>query len=324
MRVLITAPYNELGRQKIKDTFGEVIYKPWKELGRAYSAEELMALLQESKADALITEHDEVNAEVIDQFPHLRFIGVCRGTPSNVAVDLAKEKGIAVFHTPARNAQAVAELFVSNVIAFLRNTLPAVKWLEDGKWNEGAHASYLAFKGNELMGKTIGMVGFGAVGQAIAKLTDAFSCPILYHDPFYKSENENYKIVELSTVFSEADIVSINLPVTKDTKGLIDKHLLSQMKSDALLVNLSRAIVIKREALLAILEKEKIRGAVLDVFHHEPPDELDNKLIHLPNVLGTPHIAGATFEVEDHHVTILNEQLIAWAKSEQNKNPAKL
>lgn len=320
MRILITAPYNELGRKKIIDTFGEVVYKPWKKQGRAYNAQELMGLLRESKADALITEHDEVNEEVIHEFSQLRFIGVCRGTPSNVAVDLAKEKGIMIFHTPARNAQAVAELFVSNVIAFLRNTVPAVKWLEEGKWNEGAHASYLAFKGNELMGKTIGMVGFGAVGQAIAKLTDAFSCPILYHDPFYKSDNENYKAVELSTVFAEADIISINLPVTDDTKGLIDEDLLSKMKSDALFVNLSRAVVIDREALLAILEKEKIRGAVLDVFDHEPPDELDNALIHLPNVLATPHIAGATFEVEDHHVTILNEQLLSWAKSEQKKS----
>ena len=174
------------------------------------------------------------------------------------------------------------------------------------------------------MGKTIGMVGFGAVGQAIAKLTDAFCCPILYHDPFYTSKNENYKNVQLSTLFSEADIISINLPVTEHTKGLIGERLLSQMKSDALLVNLSRAIVIKRGALLDALENNKIRGAVLDVFDHEPPDELDNKLIHLPNVLGTPHIAGATFEVEDHHVTILNEQLLAWAEIEQNKNPLKL
>ena len=319
MRILITAPYNEIGRKKITDTFGEVIYKPWKKQGRAYSAKELTALLKQSNADALITEHDEVTEDVIHQFSNLKFIGVCRGTPSNVAVDLAKEKGIAVFHTPARNAQAVAELFVSNVIAFLRNTVPAIKWLEGGKWNEGAHASYLAFKGNELMGKKIGMVGFGAVGQAIAKLTDAFLCPVLYHDPYYTAENESYKNVDLPTLFAEADIVSVNLPVTEDTKGLIDKKLLAKMKSDALLVNLSRAIVINRNDLLSVLENKKIKGAVLDVFDHEPPDELDNKLIHLPNVLATPHIAGATFEVEDHHVRILNEQLVAWAKNQKIK-----
>src|SRR5690606_2991132 len=141
-------------------------------------------LLTESQADALITEHDEVTEEVIEAFPDLRFIGVCRGTPSNVAAKLAEKKGIAVFHTPARNAQAVAELFVANVITFLRNTLASTKWLEEGQWSKGAHTSYLEFKGNELAGKKIGMVGFGAVGQTMARLVEGFPCPIVYYDPY--------------------------------------------------------------------------------------------------------------------------------------------
>jgi len=315
MRILITAPYNELGRKKLEEAFGEVIYKSWKTQGRAYTANELMMLLKESQADALITEHDAVSEEVIQSFPNLNFIGVCRGTPSNVAVKLAEEKGIAVFHTPARNAQAVAELFVANVITFMRNTRSAIKWLEEGKWNQGAHASYLEFKGNELAGKKIGMVGFGAVGQTIARLVGNFSCSISYYDPYYTSPNKNYEKVDLNTVFSEADIVAINLPVTEQTKGLINKNLIALMKPDALLVNYSRAIVVKREDLLDALQNKRIRGAIIDVFDHEPPDEIDNTIIHQPNVLATPHIAGATFEVEDHHVDIMNEKLIKWLES---------
>src|SRR5690606_40745003 len=92
MKILITAPYNEQGRSELSARFGEIIYKPWKPQGRAYRAEELIQLLEETQADALITEHDEVTAQVIERFPHLKFIGVCRGTASNVSLETAKDR----------------------------------------------------------------------------------------------------------------------------------------------------------------------------------------------------------------------------------------
>lgn len=309
MKVLVTAPYNEKARKELQDVFGDIIYKPWKPHGRAYNESELMALLKESGAQALITEHDQVTRDVIEQFPHLQFIGVCRGTPSNVAVSAAKEKSIPVFHTPARNAQAVAEMFVANVITLLRNTIAGWQWLQAEKWEAGAHTSYLQFKGNELAGKKIGMVGFGAVGQRIAKLVKAFPCQVQFYDPFLKSFDTEYIKVSLEEVFESSDIVSINLPVTDETKGMIDKRLLRMMKKDAIFVNTARAVVVNRDDLLEVLEKNLIRGAVLDVFDYEPPDAIDYKLIHLANVLATPHIAGATFEVEDHHAAIMNKTL---------------
>lgn len=321
MRILITAPYNEKGQKELQETFGEIIYKPWKPNGRAYNEDELIALLDNSGANALITEHDQVTAKVIDSFPHLKFIGVCRGTPSNVSLETASEKGIPVFHTPARNAQAVAEMFLANVITLLRNTAAGSQWLEDEKWEEGAHTSYLQFKGNELAGKTIGIIGFGAIGQLIAKLVENFPCKILYYDPYYTSDNSNYKKTTIEDVFESSDIVSVHLPENKLTKGMIDKNLFSKMKSHAIFVNTARASVVNREDLLEILINKKIRGAVLDVFDHEPPDETDYRIIHLDNVLATPHIAGATFEVEDHHVAIMNERLLGWARG--NKQSAK-
>lgn len=309
MNVLITAPYHQQAQNELTQLFGEVIYRPWKVQERAYSEAELIALLRETNADALITEHDDVTAEVIDAYPKLRFIGVCRGTPSNVAVNTATEKGIPVFNTPARNAQAVAELFIANLITMMRNTLASIRWLEGENWEAGAHTSYLQFKGAEVAGKTIGMVGFGAVGQTIAGLVRYFPAKIQYYDPFYTSDDPYYKKVELDEVFTTSDVVSIHLPVTDQTKGLIDGRLLALMKPDAIFVNTARAIVVDREALLAVLERKQIRGAILDVFDHEPPDALDYKLIHRDDVLATPHIAGATFEVEDHHADILNKAL---------------
>jgi len=312
MRILITAPYHEQAQKALAETFGEIIYRPWKLHGRAYNEEELSALLKETAADALITEHDQVTERVIQSSPGLQFIGVCRGTPSNAAVPAATELGIPVFNTPARNAQAVAEMFVANVITFMRNTLAGIKWLESEQWDEGAHASYLQFKGNELAGKTIGMVGFGAVGQNIAQLVKCFPCKILYYDPYYTSEDKAYVKGSLEEVFEKSDIVSIHLPVNAQTKGMIDKKLLSIMKKDAIFVNTARAVVVNREDLLEALEKEQIRGAILDVFDHEPPDAVDYKIIHRENVLATPHIAGATHEVEDHHADIMNRNLFNW------------
>lgn len=310
MRILITAPYNENGLNELEEALGEVVYRSWKPHGRAYNEEELLSLLDESRAEALITEHDQVTRKVIESFPDLRFIGVCRGTPSNVSLEAAAEKKIPVFHTPARNAQAVAEMFIANVITLMRNTLLAREWLTGGNWEEGAHTSYLQFKGRELAGKTIGMVGFGAIGQRIAQMVRDFPCAIRYYDPFMDNFDPAYKETSLTEVFSTSDIVSVHLPVTEETRGMIGRDLIGAMRKDAIFVNTARAVVVQREALLEALENNSIRGAVLDVFDHEPPDEVDYRIIRHPNVLATPHIAGATHEVEDHHVRILNRQLL--------------
>ncbi len=316
MTILITAPYNEAGRKELEACFGKVVYKVWKENGRAFNASELDNLLTETQADALITEHDEVTEDVIRKHARLKFIGVCRGTPSNVAVQVAKELGIEVFNTPARNAQAVAEMFIANVITFLRKTIPSIEWLKGRNWQAGAHDSYLQFKGNEIAGMTIGMVGFGAVGQRIASMVKSFPCKIQFYDPFITTPFEDYKLVSLEEVFATSDIVSIHLPVNKDTIGMIDKRLIGLMKKDAIFVNTARAAVVKRDDLLEAIEGNKIRGAILDVFDHEPPDDTDYRLIDHPNVLATPHTAGATHEVEDHHVRIMNEKLLQWAKQQ--------
>lgn len=323
MRILITAPYHDKGLKELETQFGEVVYRSWKPNGRAYNETELLELLADSKADALITEHDHVTAAVIAANPQLQFIGVCRGTPSNVAVATATEMGIPVFFTPARNAQAVVEMFISNVIMLLRNTIPGIDWLKGRNWQEGAHDSYLAFKGNELAGRTIGLVGFGAIGQLIAKLVKDYPCNIQFFDPYVTEHDKAFRKTGIEEVFSTSDIVSIHLPVTNETKGMINGSLLKLMKKDAIFVNTARAAVVNREDLLDVLERNAIRGAVLDVFDNEPPDTLDYRIIDMPHVIATPHIAGATHEVEDHHVEILNRALLQWY-AKGNKKIAEL
>lgn len=313
MRILITAPYHQKGQDILAEKLGEVVYREWKGHGRAYNEAELNKLLDETQADALITEHDQVTANVINAHPHLQFIGVCRGTPSNVDLQAAAQNNIPVFHTPARNAQAVAEMFIANVISLMRKTIPSWQWLTDRKWDEGAHTSYLEFKGNEIAGKTIGMVGFGAVGQRIAEMVKCFPCKIKYYDPYTESPDKDFEKTTIEDVFANSDIVSIHLPVNEETHGMIDKKLISKMRSDAIFVNTARASVVKRDDLIDALANGKIGGAVLDVFDFEPPDEKDYCLIDHPRVLATPHTAGATHEVEDHHVEILNKKILEWA-----------
>lgn len=312
MTVLVTAPYNEEGRKELEKLFGSVAYQSWKEQGRAYREDEIIQLLKATNAKGLITELDQVTDSVFASVPELSFVGVCRGMPSNVDVAAASKRGIPVFYTPGRNAQAVAEMFIGNVISFLRHTSTSNQWLKDGKWDSDYLQAYVKFKGNELTGKTVGMVGFGAVGQRIAKLLTAFDCKIKYYDPYVQDVHPQYEKVSLKTVFSLSDIVSVHLPRTEETLGLIDRAYFDLMKESAIFVNTSRAVVVNRNDLLSVLKEHKIRGAILDVFYHEPPEESDYKLISLPNVLATPHLAGATFEVEDHHVTILNEALKKW------------
>ncbi len=313
MRVLVTAPYDEKGLLEMKQFLGDIQYRPWKQNGRAYNEDELLALLYETEAEALITEHDHVTEKVINANAHLQFIGVCRGTPSNVSIATATSHGIPVFYTPARNAQAVAEMFIANVITFMRHTLPAIQWLRQRKWDEGAHTSYLEFKGNELAGKRIGMIGFGAIGQLIARMVETYPCEIVYYDPYIDgSAFPACQQMSLEELSSTSDIVSVHLPVTADTKGMIGRKLFELMRKDTIFVNTARASVVNREDLYEVLSQNKIKGAILDVFDNEPPDELDYKIIDLQNVLPTPHIAGATYEVENHHVRIMNEVLKEW------------
>lgn len=310
MRVLLTAPYeNVKALRELESLFDEVIYRSWKLQGKAYRPDELIALIKETGVDGLISEHDEITEAVLKANPQLKFVGICRGTPSNIDIDTATALGIPVFNTPARNAQAVAEMFIANVITVLRNSIPAIDWLEGRNWEEGAHTSYLEFKGNELAGKKVGMVGFGAVGQHIARMLVSFPAEIYYFDPYYTDPNTDFQNVELEELFATCDIVGIHLPVTAETIGMIDKKYLSLMKPGAVFVNTSRAAVVNREDLLATIESEQIRGAVLDVFYNEPPDEIDYKMILNKRVLATPHIAGATHEVEDHHAFIMNNNL---------------
>lgn len=316
MKLYVRAPYAQEQLDELKTMFDEVVYEPWTDTGERYYEDEMLEHLLKEKPDALITELDKITKKVLTGYPDLKFIGDCRATPANIEVDECTKRGIPILCTPGRNTQAVAEMVVALILNHMRNVMPAVQWAKDGGWAEGTTPYYL-WMGHELTGKKIGFVGFGQIARAVTKLVSGFECDISFYDPFIPEDVGHAKKTTLEKIFSESDIVSLHLPVTPETTGLITEQLLRSMKSDALFVNAARsAIVEDYGALKKVLDEKAIGGAIIDVLDTEPPTKEDLAIAYCPNTILTPHICGSTFEVTTHQSVILNDRIKKWLKGE--------
>ena len=315
MKLYVRAPYPENRLAELRELFDEVVYEPWTETGERYYEDEMLENLKRVQPDALITELDRVTEKVLAGYDKLRFIGDCRATPANIDVDACTKAGVPIFCTPGRNTQAVAELVVALMVVSMRNALPAIQWAKDGKWVEGT-TPYFLWMGHELQGKKVGFVGFGAISHAAAKILDGFDCDISFYDPFIESSQGHYHKTSLEAIFAESDVVSLHLPVTDSTKGMINETLLRSMKKSAIFVNAARSAIVDYKALIRLLNDEAIAGAVIDVLDTEPPSEEDLAIAYCPNTILTPHIGGSTFEVTNHQADILNARIQSWFKGE--------
>ena len=316
MKVYIRAPYKESCIEELKTMFDEVVYEPWTVTGERYYEDEMLEHLLKEKPDVLITELDRVTEKVLSGYEGLKVIGDCRGTPANIDVEACTRHGVPVLCTPGRNNQAVAEMVVAGMLAFERKLIPAVEWAREGKWVPGT-TPYHLWMGHELMGKKVGIIGYGRIGRIVAKILDAFECEISFYDPFIEGDQNGFKNISLEELFKESDIITIHVPVLDSTKGIVTKELLNSMKPTALFVNAARSVMVDYDALYEILQNGGIAGAVLDVLDHEPPeDDNDTRFIGLDNVLMMPHICGASYEVTDHQSEILNGGIKAWINGE--------
>ncbi len=314
MKVYVRAPYSKKALEELENLFEEVVYEPWTDRGERYYEDELLEKLQEIKPDILITELDRVTQKVLENYKDLKVIGDCRANPANIDVKACTENKVPVLCTPARNAQGVAEYLIGILLYYYRNLGDSIKWVQDKEWKEGT-TPYFLWRGNEIYGKKVGLVALGAVGRKVAKLFDAFGAHVSYYDP-YVDIIEGYQKKTLEEIFSESDIVSLHLPVTEETREMIDMSLLSLMKKDSVLINTSRSEVVNTKDLEKILSEEKIGGFLTDVLDKEPPKEEELRILKYKNVVLTPHIAGATFEVVDHQSEILNDRLKKWLEGE--------
>ena len=237
-------------------------------------------------AEALVVRNrTQVTRELIEAAPKLKIIARAGVGLDNIDIKAADDCGVVVAAALGINATAVAELTLGLALALARSIVERDVSTRNGEWNRAA--------GTELSGKTWGLLGFGATGRAVAKLLSGFGCEVIAYDPFVKSA-DSAKLVDLDSVIKNADVISIHLPATKETTGLINRAILAKMKSSAILVNVGRGEVINELDLEVALQEKIIAGAALDVRASEPPK--DDRFKGLSNVILTPHIAGITKE----------------------------
>lgn len=313
MNTLVLAPFSAEGIARLA-ALGRAVHEPWTETGTLWDPEELGARLAVEGFDALAAEADFLFEELFDAAPGLRIAAVCRGALNHVDMDAATERGAAIVHTPGRNAQAVAEFVVGQMIALARHVPAAARLVRDGAWTEPAEA-YIRFQGRELAGATLGVIGLGAIGRAVARIAAGFGMRTLAYDP-YAPQMEGVELVELDDLLAASDFVSAHVPETAETAGLLSAGRIALMKRGAYFVNAAAPSIADSAALASALAEGKLAGAALDV-HEAHPIPPDSPFLRLPNVLLTPHIGGATRETVERHSAMAAGDFERFARGER-------
>jgi D-3-phosphoglycerate dehydrogenase len=280
----------------------------WGQTRHALAEDTLIARIPD--VALLVVEVERVTARVIAAAQQLEIIAACRARPVNVDVTAATARGIAVLSAPARNADSVAEFALGLLLAAGRHICRADRHVREHGWYVGDEIPYFHFRGPELAGKTLGLVGCGSIGRKLAQRARALGMNVLAHDPYLAQDElaDLGRLAPLDEVLAQADFLSLHVPVTDETEKIIGASELAQMKPTAYLVNTARAAVVDEAALYDALKKRQIAGAALDVFWQEPLPT-GSPWLELDNVLLTPHVAGAADEVKNHHSAMVVEDV---------------
>jgi len=225
----------------------------------------------------------------------------------NVDVECAQARGIEVMNTPAASSNAVAELTVGYLFALARHLPQATTSLRAGKWEKKK------FDGSEIAGKTLGLVGYGRIGWLVAKKALALDMEIIAYDPYVSDPRGlEMEFVSLEDLLQRADYISMHLPLTNETRNLIDAPQFEMMKDGVCIINCARGGTINEDALYEAIRAGKVAGAALDVYAEEPAR--DNRLFELDEVIGSPHIGAATVEAQHRVSTEVAEKVIEFEK----------
>ncbi len=247
-------------------------------------------------ADALIVRSvTRVTREMLALAPDLKAVGRAGVGIDNVDMVAATEKGVAVFNAPGGNTIAAAELTIALLISVARQIPAAEASVRSGRWNRSD------FRGVELRGKTLGLIGAGRIGSEVAFRCKAFDMHVIAYDPYLsptRAEGLGIAMVGFDDVIQRSDFVSVHVPLTRETRGIIGAEALGQMKTTAFVVNSSRGGVVDEEALAMALHDGTIAGAALDVYEKEPL-AADSPLLEVPNLVLTPHIGASTVEAQE-------------------------
>jgi len=268
----------------------------------------------------LCTLSDKIDEDIILAAKNLKIISNYAVGYDNINVELAKMKNIYVTNTPGVLTEATADIAWSLILATARRIVEADNYLRAGKWKRWAPKLLLGY---DLSGKTLGIIGMGRIGTAIARRAVGFNMKIIYHSRNRKTEIEKKlgaEFVDLNTLLKNSDFISLNVPLTSETKEMIGKEELKMMKKTAFLINTSRGAVIDEDALIEALQKKKIAGAGLDVFLNEPIDVKTNAIVKLDNVVLLPHIGSATHETRTKMALIAAKNLVLGLKGQVPPN----
>lgn len=262
-------------------------------------------------ADVIMIANMPLKGEVIRACKNLKYIDIAFTGVDHVDLEAARECGVKVSNAAGYSTQAVAELAVCMMLSLLRN-VPAV----EERCRNGATKDGLV--GSQLSGKTVGIVGVGAIGGRTAKLCDAFGAKVIGHKRNIKGDEPScVEFVSLDELLERADIVSLHCPLTAQTRGLIGAEQIAKMKKGALLINTARGPVVDSQALADALNEERLGGAGIDVFEMEPPIPTDHPLLHSKHTLVTPHVAFASAESMEDRARIVFDNIRSWMKGEQ-------
>jgi len=256
---------------------------------RPLDEERMKSIVARDKPDVIISGAEPISAEVLTASEGLRLIMKHGVGVDNIDLDAATALGIAVANAPGTNTEAVADFTIAFMLALLRHIVPAAESTRAGGWDR--------YLGRELGHQTVGVVGTGRIGRAVIRRLSGFGSPILAYDVYQDAslvKDFGIRYVKLEELLSQADIVTLHVPLLPETRKLIGREELARMKETAILINIARGELVDESALAEALIERRIAGAGVDVFATEPPKE--SPLLSLGNVLATPHIAAYTTE----------------------------
>jgi D-3-phosphoglycerate dehydrogenase len=313
VKILSTAPLRGPGLDALRQ-LGEVDLDPWIDQHplRLYDGTQLATRVQEAGADVVVAEADKCDGPLLD----LPLAAICstRGDPTNVDVAGATARGIPVLRAPGRNADGVAELAVGLLIACTRGIVRADRDVREGGVYRDGSIPYQRFRAWQVAGRTVGVVGLGAVGRAAAWRFAGLGMRVITADPFAPDATHT-----LDDLVTEADVVSMHAAVTPDTVGLMGEARFAAMPEGGVYLNTARAALHDLDALTAALESGHLGAAGLDHFEGEQL-ALDHPLCGRDDVVLTPHIGGATYDTEANHTQLIADGLKAVLAGERPTN----
>lgn len=300
----------------IPDSLLNECAKPLIDAGHTFTAFEKntdtkVQIEQAENADVIMIANMPLNGEVIDACKNLKFIDVAFTGVDHVDLAAARKNNISVSNAAGYSTEAVAELSLCLMLSLLRNVMQTDARCREGKTKDG-------LVGCELRGKTIGIIGAGAIGTRTAELCKAFGCRVLgYKRTITGNEPDFMEFVSLDELLSNSDIVSLHCPLNEDSRHLINRDTIAKMKQGAYIINAARGPVVDSEALAEALNNGYLAGAGIDVFENEPPIDTSHPLLNCKNTIVTPHIAFASAESMKLRAQIVFENLKKWMEGDQ-------